>query len=84
MEDSIFFTVIILNVINFLAYGLDKFKAKFDFYRISEKTLLTFSLIAGFGGFAGMQIFRHKTRKSIFYLANFIGMAVSIYLMTKI
>ena len=42
--------------------------------------LLTFSIIAGMGGFLGMEIFHHKTREKKFYLANLIGMALTIYL----
>lgn len=72
--------IIILNLINFILYGIDKYKAKHDLWRISEKTLLTLSIIAGMGGFLGMEIFHHKTREKKFYLANFIGMALTIYL----
>lgn len=72
--------LIILNLINFILYGLDKYKAKHDLWRISEKTLLTLSVLAGPGGFLGMEIFHHKTREKKFYLANLIGMALTIYL----
>lgn len=72
--------IIILNLINFILYGIDKYKAKHDMWRISEKTLLTLSIIAGLGGFLGMEIFHHKTREKKFYLANLIGMALTIYL----
>lgn len=72
--------IIILNLINFILYGIDKYKAKHDMWRISEKTLLTLSIIAGLGGLLGMEIFHHKTREKKFYLANLIGMALTIYL----
>lgn len=72
--------LIILNLINFILYGIDKYKAKHNKWRISEKTLLTLSIIAGMGGFLGMEIFHHKTREKKFYLANLIGMALTIYL----
>ena len=72
--------IIILNLINFILYGIDKYKAKHDMWRISEKTLLTLSVVAGMGGFLGMEIFHHKTREKKFYLANLIGMALTIYL----
>lgn len=73
------YIVIILNLMNFILYGLDKFKAKHKMWRISEKTLLTLSIMAGFGGLIGMKIFHHKTREKKFYLANIIGIFVTIY-----
>lgn len=72
--------IIILNLINFILYGIDKYKARHNKWRISEKTLLTLSIIAGMGGFLGMEIFHHKTREEKFYIANLIGMALTIYL----
>lgn len=72
--------IIILNLINFILYGIDKYKARHNKWRISEKTLLTLSVVAGMGGFLGMEIFHHKTREKKFYLANLIGMALTIYL----
>ncbi|MDU3750385.1 DUF1294 domain-containing protein [Peptoniphilus rhinitidis] len=47
---------------------MDKFKAKFNAWRISERVLLTFSIFAGFGGLLGMKIFHHKTKKRNFIL----------------
>lgn len=72
--------IIILNLTNFVLYGIDKYKARHNKWRISEKTLLTLSVLAGLGGFLGMEIFHHKTREKKFYLANLIGMALTIYL----
>lgn len=77
MENNYIF--LILNLINFTLYGIDKYKAKHDMWRISEKTLLTLSIMAGFGGLLGMKIFHHKTREKKFYLANIIGIFVTIY-----
>ncbi len=52
-----------INLLAFLLYGIDKWKAKADQWRISEKTLLLTALLGGsVGALAGMQIFRHKTR----------------------
>lgn len=55
--------LIVINVIAFLAFGLDKMKAKQrGARRIPEKTLLGLALAGGsVGAWLGMQFFRHKT-----------------------
>lgn len=54
---------ICINLIAFLAMGLDKYKAKAGKWRIPEKSLFLLALIGGaLGGIAGMQVFRHKTQ----------------------
>lgn len=78
MENN--YLIIILNLINFILYGIDKYKAKHNLWRISEKTLLSLSVLAGVGGILGMEIFHHKTREKKFYMANLIGIALTIYL----
>ena len=55
--------LIAINVVAFLVYGLDKWKAKRDAWRISETTLLLLAAAGGsVGALLGMQIFRHKTK----------------------
>ena len=52
-----------INVITLLVYGLDKWKAKRDAWRISESMLLLLAAAGGsVGALLGMQIFRHKTK----------------------
>lgn len=54
---------LIINIIAFLLYGMDKWKAKLGAWRIPEKTLLGIALLGGgLGALLGMQLFRHKTR----------------------
>ena len=61
--------LIIVNVIAFLAMWIDKKKAKYGKWRISEKALFILVLLGGgIGGIAGMYTFRHKTKKPIFYI----------------
>ncbi len=56
-----------INVVAFLAYGLDKYKAKNDLWRIPEATLLTLAVIGGsIGALLGMRFFHHKTKKPKF------------------
>lgn len=50
-------------------FGIDKWKAQKDRYRIPEKTLLGVALLGGsIGAGIGMWLFRHKTRKMKFCL----------------
>ena len=53
--------LIIVNIISFVIYGIDKFLAIKHMYRISEFILLSFGFIGGvIGSIFGMIIFRHK------------------------
>lgn len=71
-----------LNVITLALYGIDKFLAQHDMWRIPEKTLLGFSLLGGgIGGLAGMNLFHHKTRKGAFWVINIAGVIVAIALL---
>lgn len=57
----------VINVLSFLIYGLDKLKAKYHKWRISEKTLLLLAILGGaYGSYFAMILFHHKTRKPLF------------------
>lgn len=61
--------IIIINLITFLAMYIDKRKAKYGKWRISETALFTLVLLGGgIGGIAGMYTFRHKTKKPRFVI----------------
>ncbi len=67
MFEKILIVYVIWNVVVMLVFGLDKLLAKMDAWRISEKTLFTLALFFGAAGaWAGMRIFRHKTRHNSF------------------
>ncbi|MGI6071301.1 MAG: DUF1294 domain-containing protein [Blautia sp.] len=52
-----------VNVIAFLLFGLDKYKAKRRKWRIPETALVTVAFLGGsLGALAGMSLFHHKTR----------------------
>lgn len=56
-----------INVVTFFAYGIDKFKARHDKWRIPEATLLWFAFFGGaLGAFLGMRVFHHKTQHKKF------------------
>ena len=67
MPTSIIIYLIITNLIAFILYGLDKYKAIKNAWRIPESLLLTISFLGGsIGAILGMIIFRHKTKKKSF------------------
>ena len=63
LAKTIFYYVIIINLIAFIVYGIDKRKAMMHQWRIPEATLLILALIGGsIGAWFGMQFFHHKTK----------------------
>lgn len=52
-----------LNIVAFLAMGIDKYKAQRHKWRISEASLFVLGLIGGgIGVYVGMGLFHHKTK----------------------
>lgn len=81
VNETVLLLAIPLNFISFLLFGYDKFQAKRGGWRIPERVLLGLSLFGGgIGALAGMQVFRHKTRKKIFWVAAIVGIGLLIYL----
>lgn len=67
MEKILIIYIIIINIITFSVFGIDKLKAVKNKWRIPEKILFLLSIIGGsVGGLAGMYTFRHKTQKPAF------------------
>ena len=59
------FYLILINLVTFVIYGADKWKAKAGKRRVPEKTLLVLTLIGGsVGALFAMLLFRHKTRET--------------------
>lgn len=53
---------ITVNVLSLVLFGIDKWKAKHDKWRISEATLLSVTAIGGsIGAWVGMKVWHHKT-----------------------
>ena len=58
-----------INILTFLVFGIDKWKARRGKWRIPEDTLIWMSIAGGsFGALVGMYLFRHKTQKRKFNL----------------
>ena len=63
MTQTIIYILICINVVTFLVYGIDKWKAKQGSWRISEASLLLLAVIGGsIGALLGMQVWHHKTK----------------------
>lgn len=76
--------LIILNVITFLIYGLDKNKAIKKKERISEFALLLLAALSPFGAILGMICFHHKTKKLKFKILTFLATTIHIITYIKI
>lgn len=62
--------LIIINILSFVLYGIDKLKAIKKKERISERTLILIGILGGsIGSITGMNIFRHKTKKLKFIIS---------------
>ncbi len=59
--------LVLINIITFALYAIDKFNAKIEAWRISERMLISFAIVGGaVGALLAMLICRHKTRKPKF------------------
>ncbi|MCR9274356.1 MULTISPECIES: DUF1294 domain-containing protein [Mameliella] len=67
---------LLLNLLAFCLFGLDKTRARRGRWRLSERTLLTFAAVGGsIGAKIGQRVFRHKTTKQPFaFVLNVICM----------
>lgn len=87
MEETICY-LLAINIATFFLYGIDKYKAKKNQWRISEATLLTMAAIGGsIGALAGMRLWHHKTMhkkfKYVIPLIIIMQVALAVYLPTN-
>ena len=62
MANALLYYLIVINIVTFLVYGIDKWKAKQGSWRISEVSLLILAVIGGcIGALLGMKIWHHNT-----------------------
>ena len=65
--ETLLYYLIAINIVTFLVYGIDKWKAKHNSWRISEATLLILAVIGGsIGALLGMKVWHHKTQHNKF------------------
>ena len=58
-----------INLLTFFVYGIDKWKARRDKWRVPEATLLMLAALGGsVGALLGMFVFHHKTKHKKFLI----------------
>lgn len=63
----ILFYLLAVNLLTFISYGIDKWKARHNRWRIPEATLLLLAALGGsIGALLAMKVFRHKTQHKKF------------------
>jgi hypothetical protein len=63
----VLFHLLIINLIAFILYGIDKKRAIRNEYRIRESVLLWMARLGGaIGSWLGIKLFRHKTKHTKF------------------
>lgn len=73
--------LITVNIVSFILYGVDKYKAKRGKWRISEATLLAMAIIGGsIGAWTGMKVWHHKTMHKKFTIGVSLVFALQVAL----
>ena len=79
--------LLIINIIAFILYGIDKWRARNNGWRIPEATLFLVAVIGGsVGAILGMRIWHHKTRHLSFVIglpAILLLQIAAIYLLSR-
>lgn len=82
MLRGIWIVYLMLNVIAFSLFGLDKQRAKRGLWRIRESALLAVIwLMGGVGAWLGMRLFHHKTQKRRFVISANVASVLQLALM---
>ncbi len=77
--------VLVMSLITFGVYTVDKLKAEKNKWRIPEKTLLLLSVFGGvYGALIAMYKIRHKNRKALFIVTNWTFAVIYIVLGTLV
>ena len=72
----------VINIITFISFGLDKYAANNDKWRIKNVTLLGLAFIGGtIGGLLAMHVFRHKTQKDYYTVGLWLMIIMQILLL---
>lgn len=79
--------LLIINILTFIVYGIDKWKAQNEKWRTPESTLLLLAFFGGsLGAMLGMLVWHHKTQHWFFRLGIpaffFLQIVLGIWLLT--
>ena len=81
MLRALWIVYLMLNVISFSLYGLDKQRARRGLWRIRESVLLAIAwLMGGVGAWLGMRLFHHKTQKRRFVISANVASVLQLAL----
>ena len=88
MKTILLAVLLLVNVLAFALYGIDKLKAKKGAWRIPESTLLLVAFLGGsLGALLGMELFRHKTKHAKFRilvpLFLILHIALAVYMVKR-
>lgn len=73
--------LVVANLVAFVAYGLDKHKARRHRWRIPEATLLWMAALGGsLGAWLGMNVWHHKTQHLRFRLIVPLCLVLHLFL----
>jgi uncharacterized membrane protein YsdA (DUF1294 family) len=62
MKEVVIYYLILVNIVTFIVYGIDKLKARKSLWRIREAALLMLAVLGGsIGAWLGMKVWHHKT-----------------------
>ena len=80
--------LVFINILTFFLYGVDKWKAKRDKWRVSEAALIWMAVFGGsIGAWLGMKAWHHKTQHKKFRygipLILLVQIALVIYLLCR-
>ena len=83
LHSCLAYYLLAINVVAFIVYGIDKYKAKKAKWRISEATLLLLAILGGsIGAWMGMKVWHHKTMHKKFKYGIPAILLIQIALMT--
>ncbi len=79
---------LVLGIVTFLAYALDKSAARKDRWRTHESTLHLLAILGGWpGALVAQSVLRHKTRKqpfkAVFWITVLVNCSVLIWMLTQ-
>jgi uncharacterized membrane protein YsdA (DUF1294 family) len=70
---------LLISVVTFIAYGIDKRKARLSKWRVKEQTLHIMEMLGGWpGGFIAQRVFRHKWKKTKYLVVFYAIVTVHV------